>query len=130
MPSDHRLHVSFTGQHKRLISSPPVAVFPHPLASDLSFSRYCKFAWERYASYLCSCSVKEVNYISPIYCVIKNKVFMWEASLGKLEMGAKRTYNIIIFVHRTIGKPNTAYFLSKNTRWIIGYVHGSMKISK
>jgi hypothetical protein len=30
----------FTGQHKRLISSPPVAIFPHPLASDLSFSRH------------------------------------------------------------------------------------------
>ena len=28
------------GAHKRLITSPPVAVFPHPLASDLSFGRY------------------------------------------------------------------------------------------
>ena len=36
------LSASFIGQHKRLIWSPPVAVFPHPLASDLSFSRYCK----------------------------------------------------------------------------------------
>lgn len=30
----------FLGAHKRLITSPPVAVFPHPLASDLSFSRF------------------------------------------------------------------------------------------
>lgn len=29
----------FSGAHKRLITSPPVAVFPHPLASDLTFSR-------------------------------------------------------------------------------------------
>ncbi|KAI7987325.1 hypothetical protein LOK49_LG13G02807 [Camellia lanceoleosa] len=31
------------GAHNRLITSPPVAVFPHPLASDLSFSRYWNY---------------------------------------------------------------------------------------
>lgn len=33
------IFVFFPGAHKRLITSPPVAVFPHPLASDLTFSR-------------------------------------------------------------------------------------------
>jgi hypothetical protein len=32
--------LSFAGAHKRLITSPPVAVFPHPLASDLNFGRF------------------------------------------------------------------------------------------
>lgn len=31
---------SITGAHKRLITSPPVAVFPHPLGSDLNFGRF------------------------------------------------------------------------------------------
>lgn len=30
------------GAHKRLITSPPVAVFPHPLATDLTFPRFLK----------------------------------------------------------------------------------------
>ena len=57
---------------------------------------------------------------------------MWEASLGKLEMGAKRAYNIIIFVHRTIGKPNTAYFLSKNKmdNWIRTWFNENKQIIK
>jgi len=38
--SDDMTLAAIAGQHKRLISSPPVAVFPHPLASDLSFSRF------------------------------------------------------------------------------------------
>jgi hypothetical protein len=78
MPFDHteftynNLTVSFTGQHKRLISSPPVAVFPHPLASDLSFSRYANFALESYAAYLRA--VKErVNHTSPIHSVTMTK---------------------------------------------------------
>ena len=29
----------FSGAHKRLITSPPVAIFPHPLASDLNLGR-------------------------------------------------------------------------------------------
>lgn len=36
-------YVVLSGAHKRLITSPPVAVFPHPLASDLSFSRFVTF---------------------------------------------------------------------------------------
>jgi len=32
--------LSSSGAHKKLISSPPVAVFPHPLASDLNFGRF------------------------------------------------------------------------------------------
>ncbi|KAI8032722.1 hypothetical protein LOK49_LG01G01619 [Camellia lanceoleosa] len=31
------------GAHNKLITSPHVAVFPHPLASDLSFSRYWNY---------------------------------------------------------------------------------------
>jgi len=32
--------LSTSGAHKKLISSPPVAVFPHPLATDLNFGRF------------------------------------------------------------------------------------------
>lgn len=32
--------LSLSGAHNKLISSPPVAVFPHPLASDLNFGRF------------------------------------------------------------------------------------------
>jgi len=32
--------LSPSGAHNKLISSPPVAVFPHPLASDLNFGRF------------------------------------------------------------------------------------------
>ena len=35
--------ILFSGAHKRLITSPPVAVFPHPLGRDLSFSRFVIF---------------------------------------------------------------------------------------
>ncbi|KAI7979029.1 hypothetical protein LOK49_Contig548G00001 [Camellia lanceoleosa] len=38
--------------HKGLITSPPVAVFPHPLASDLSFSRKHTFVLESYTTRL------------------------------------------------------------------------------
>ncbi|KAL0918829.1 hypothetical protein M5K25_010870 [Dendrobium thyrsiflorum] len=34
---------SFSGAHKKLIFSPPVAVFPHPLQSDLTFPRYWNY---------------------------------------------------------------------------------------
>ncbi|KAK1354812.1 Ceramide glucosyltransferase [Heracleum sosnowskyi] len=37
--SDDMTLAAIAGAHKRLITSPPVAVFPHPLASDLTFSR-------------------------------------------------------------------------------------------
>ncbi|KAF8393452.1 hypothetical protein HHK36_021696 [Tetracentron sinense] len=41
--SDDMTLAAISGEHKRLITSPPVAVFPHPLASDLSFSRYWNY---------------------------------------------------------------------------------------
>ncbi|EPS74108.1 ceramide glucosyltransferase, partial [Genlisea aurea] len=41
--SDDMTLAAIAGAHKRLISSPPVAVFPHPLASDLSFGRYWNY---------------------------------------------------------------------------------------
>ncbi|URE32384.1 Glycosyl transferase family 2 [Musa troglodytarum] len=41
--SDDMTLAAIAGQHKRLIWSPPVAVFPHPLARDLSFSRYWNY---------------------------------------------------------------------------------------
>ncbi|KAF3442971.1 hypothetical protein FNV43_RR16889 [Rhamnella rubrinervis] len=41
--SDDMTLAAISGAHKRLITSPPVAVFPHPLASDLSFSRYWNY---------------------------------------------------------------------------------------
>ncbi|CAN6470176.1 unnamed protein product [Victoria cruziana] len=41
--SDDMTLAAVAGAHKRLITSPPVAIFPHPLASDLSFSRYWNY---------------------------------------------------------------------------------------
>ncbi|XXG64337.1 hypothetical protein AAC387_Pa05g2319 [Persea americana] len=41
--SDDMTLAAIAGAHKRLISSPPVAIFPHPLASDLSFPRYWNY---------------------------------------------------------------------------------------
>ncbi|XP_042492374.1 uncharacterized protein LOC122071946 [Macadamia integrifolia] len=41
--SDDMTLAAIAGAHKRLITSPPVAVFPHPLASDLSFPRYWNY---------------------------------------------------------------------------------------
>ncbi|XP_048321111.1 uncharacterized protein LOC107425495 [Ziziphus jujuba] len=41
--SDDMTLAAIAGAHKRLITSPPVAVFPHPLARDLSFSRYWNY---------------------------------------------------------------------------------------
>ncbi|BAT72871.1 hypothetical protein VIGAN_01031400 [Vigna angularis var. angularis] len=38
--SDDMTLAAISGAHKRLITSPPVAVFPHPLASDLNFGRF------------------------------------------------------------------------------------------
>ncbi|KAL4575704.1 hypothetical protein LXL04_011788 [Taraxacum kok-saghyz] len=37
--SDDMTLAAIASAHKRLITSPPVAIFPHPLASDLTFSR-------------------------------------------------------------------------------------------
>ncbi|KAG6740727.1 hypothetical protein NC652_039809 [Populus alba x Populus x berolinensis] len=41
--SDDMTLAAVAGAHKKLITSPPVAVFPHPLSSDLSFSRYWNY---------------------------------------------------------------------------------------
>lgn len=41
--SDDMTLAAIAGAHKRLITSPPVAVFPHPLASDLTFPRYWNY---------------------------------------------------------------------------------------
>ncbi|XP_022882486.1 uncharacterized protein LOC111399416 isoform X1 [Olea europaea var. sylvestris] len=41
--SDDMTLASISGAHKRLITSPPVAVFPHPLATDLNFGRYWNY---------------------------------------------------------------------------------------
>ncbi|XP_047167041.1 uncharacterized protein LOC124836032 [Vigna umbellata] len=38
--SDDMTLAAIAGAHKKLISSPAVAVFPHPLASDLNFGRF------------------------------------------------------------------------------------------
>ncbi|CAL0332505.1 unnamed protein product [Lupinus luteus] len=41
--SDDMTLAAIAGAHKKLISSPPVAVFPHPLATDLNFGRYWNY---------------------------------------------------------------------------------------
>ncbi|KEH21336.1 uncharacterized protein [Medicago truncatula] len=41
--SDDMTLAAIAGAHKRLITSPPVAVFPHPLATDLNFGRYWNY---------------------------------------------------------------------------------------
>ncbi|KAG6428645.1 hypothetical protein SASPL_112898 [Salvia splendens] len=41
--SDDMTLAAIAGAHKRLITSPPVAVFPHPLGSDLNFGRYWNY---------------------------------------------------------------------------------------
>ncbi|KAJ9551144.1 hypothetical protein OSB04_015189 [Centaurea solstitialis] len=44
--SDDMTLAAIAGAHKRLITSPPVAVFPHPLASDLTFSSSTKISFK------------------------------------------------------------------------------------
>ncbi|KAL1318741.1 hypothetical protein HN51_071040 [Arachis hypogaea] len=41
--SDDMTLSAVAGAHKKLVSSPPVAVFPHPLATDLNFARYWNY---------------------------------------------------------------------------------------
>ncbi|PKU74393.1 hypothetical protein MA16_Dca003596 [Dendrobium catenatum] len=41
--SDDMTLAAIAGAHKKLIFSPPVAVFPHPLQSDLTFPRYWNY---------------------------------------------------------------------------------------
>ncbi|KAM3334208.1 hypothetical protein ACQJBY_028949 [Aegilops geniculata] len=59
--SDDMTLAAIAGQHKRLITSPPVAVFPHPLASDLSFSRYWNYL--RKQTFVLESYVSKVNWI-------------------------------------------------------------------
>uniref|UniRef100_A0ACD5XAJ1 Uncharacterized protein n=1 Tax=Avena sativa TaxID=4498 RepID=A0ACD5XAJ1_AVESA len=59
--SDDMTLAAIAGQHKRLIWSPPVAVFPHPLASDLSFSRYWNYL--RKQTFVLESYVSKVNWI-------------------------------------------------------------------
>ncbi|KAL6974459.1 hypothetical protein U1Q18_028642 [Sarracenia purpurea var. burkii] len=59
--SDDMTLAAIAGEHKRLITSPPVAVFPHPLASDLSFSRYWDYL--RKQTFVLESYATKVNWI-------------------------------------------------------------------
>jgi len=59
--SDDMTLAAISGAHKKLITSPPVAVFPHPLASDLSFSRYWNYL--RKQTFVLESYVSKVNWI-------------------------------------------------------------------
>ncbi|KAK9142040.1 hypothetical protein Syun_011440 [Stephania yunnanensis] len=59
--SDDMTLAAIAGDHKRLITSPPIAVFPHPLASDLSFSRYWNYL--RKQTFVLESYISRVNWI-------------------------------------------------------------------
>ncbi|CAL9111532.1 unnamed protein product [Musa acuminata var. zebrina] len=59
--SDDMTLAAIAGQHKRLIWSPPVAVFPHPLARDLSFSRYWNYL--RKQTFVLESYISRVNWL-------------------------------------------------------------------
>ncbi|KAK4784668.1 hypothetical protein SAY86_019036 [Trapa natans] len=59
--SDDMTLAAIAGAHKQLITSPPVAVFPHPLSSDLSFSRYWNYL--RKQTFVLESYVTKVNWI-------------------------------------------------------------------
>ncbi|XP_028054084.1 uncharacterized protein LOC114258320 isoform X2 [Camellia sinensis] len=59
--SDDMTLAAIAGAHKRLITSPPVAVFPHPLASDLSFGRYWNYL--RKQTFVLESYTTKVNWI-------------------------------------------------------------------
>ncbi|KAH7684854.1 Ceramide glucosyltransferase protein [Dioscorea alata] len=59
--SDDMTLAAIAGEHKRLITSPPVAVFPHPLASDLSFSRYWNYL--RKQTFVLESYISNVNWL-------------------------------------------------------------------
>ncbi|KAJ6799806.1 uncharacterized protein M6B38_203675 [Iris pallida] len=59
--SDDMTLAAIAGAHKRLISSPPVAVFPHPLASDLSFPRYWNYL--RKQTFVLESYISSVNWL-------------------------------------------------------------------
>ncbi|XP_038695333.1 uncharacterized protein LOC119992617 isoform X2 [Tripterygium wilfordii] len=58
--SDDMTLSALAGAHKRLITSPPVAVFPHPLANDLTFSRYWNYL--RKQSFVLESYISKVNW--------------------------------------------------------------------
>ncbi|KAJ4840009.1 hypothetical protein Tsubulata_035112 [Turnera subulata] len=59
--SDDMTLAALAGAHKRLITSPPVAVFPHPLASDLNFSRYWNYL--RKQTFVLESYISKVNWM-------------------------------------------------------------------
>ncbi|XP_020221804.1 uncharacterized protein LOC109804398 [Cajanus cajan] len=59
--SDDMTLAAIAGAHKKLISSPPVAVFPHPLASDLNFGRYWNYL--RKQTFVLESYVTKVNQV-------------------------------------------------------------------
>ncbi|KAJ7969537.1 Ceramide glucosyltransferase, nucleotide-diphospho-sugar transferase [Quillaja saponaria] len=59
--SDDMTLAAIAGAHKRLITSPPVAVFPHPLASDLSLPRYWNYL--RKQTFVLESYTTKVNWI-------------------------------------------------------------------
>ncbi|KAG8376063.1 hypothetical protein BUALT_Bualt09G0024600 [Buddleja alternifolia] len=59
--SDDMTLAAIAGAHKRLITSPPVAVFPHPLASDLNFGRYWNYL--RKQTFVLESYATKVNWI-------------------------------------------------------------------
>ncbi|KAL6585878.1 hypothetical protein OROMI_002522 [Orobanche minor] len=59
--SDDMTLAAIAGAHKRLITSPPVAVFPHPLASDLNFARYWNYL--RKQTFVLESYTTKVNWI-------------------------------------------------------------------
>ncbi|XP_078445814.1 nucleotide-diphospho-sugar transferases superfamily protein isoform X2 [Wolffia australiana] len=59
--SDDMTLAAVSGAHKRLITSPPVAVFPHPLSSDLSFSRYWNYL--RKQTFVLESYISDINWL-------------------------------------------------------------------
>ncbi|XP_039139060.1 uncharacterized protein LOC120276398 [Dioscorea cayenensis subsp. rotundata] len=59
--SDDMTLAAIAGEHKKLIFSPPVAVFPHPLASDLSFARYWNYL--RKQTFVLESYISKVNWL-------------------------------------------------------------------
>ncbi|KAJ7973785.1 Ceramide glucosyltransferase, nucleotide-diphospho-sugar transferase [Quillaja saponaria] len=59
--SDDMTLAAIAEAHKRLITSPPVAVFPHPLASDLTFPRYWNYL--RKQTFVLESYTTKVNWI-------------------------------------------------------------------
>ncbi|CAA0838626.1 Nucleotide-diphospho-sugar transferases superfamily protein [Striga hermonthica] len=59
--SDDMTLAAIAGAHKRLITSPPAAVFPHPLASDLNFARYWNYL--RKQTFVLESYTTKVNWI-------------------------------------------------------------------